>query len=466
MAHLYLAATQKSSGKTTLSIGLIRELSRLGHCVQPFKKGPDYIDPMWLAQAAGGRACHNLDYHTMSVDEIRADFSRLLETSALGVIEGNVGLFDSLSLDGAGSNAELAKLLRAPVLLVINTEGMGRGIVPLLLGYQAFDPDLNIAGVILNKVGGSRHETNLRRVIGHYSDLPVLGAVPRDAELAIEERHLGLIPSNEAAAVEATVESIRRVVADSVDVEQILAIAADAPMPDWDILRPDWPAQRERGGGSVQGSSVRIGIARDEVFGFYYPDDLAALERAGAELVPFSPLADASLPSVDGLILGGGFPESRMRELEANRAMRQSIADFIGDGGVTYAECGGLMYLCNRLHWGSESRQMCGVLDADVAMHKRPQGRGYVRLRETASFPWPRATSDVTEICAHEFHHSAIVAPRADWRYAFDVLRGTGIDGEHDGIIQQNLLASYAHLRDVGGVNWTRRFVDRVRSVL
>ncbi len=458
MAHLYLAATQKSSGKTTLSIGLIRELSRRGQRVQPFKKGPDYIDPLWLSRAAGGRACHNLDYHTMSVDEIRGDFSRLLDASTLGVIEGNVGLFDSLNVEGSGSNAELAKLLRAPVLLVINCQGLGRGVVPLLLGYQAFDPDLSIAGVILNKVGGRRHETNLRRAIEHYTDLPVLGAVPREAGLAIEERHLGLIPSNEAVAVETTVESIRRTVADCVDVDQVLAIAEDAPVPNWQLPSP---TRLER-----SGSLVRIGIARDEVFGFYYPDDLASLERAGAELVPFSPLNDASLPLVDGVILGGGFPESRMQKLEANRSMRQSIADFIGDGGVAYAECGGLMYLCERLHWGSESRRMCGVLNAEVAMHERPQGRGYVRLRETEACPWPRKSSDVREICAHEFHHSAIVAPRADWRFAFDVMRGAGVDGQHDGIIQQNLLASYTHLRGVGGVNWTRRFVDRVRSTL
>lgn len=458
MAHLYLAATQKSSGKTTLGIGLIRELSRRGRPVQPFKKGPDYIDPLWLARAAGGRACHNLDYHTMSVDEIRGDFSRRLDASTLGVIEGNVGLFDSPNVEGAGSNAELAKLLQAPVLLVINCQGMGRGIAPLLLGYRAFDPDLLITGIILNKVGGGRHETNLRRVIEHYTELPVLGAVPRDAGLAIEERHLGLIPSNEAESVEATVESIRRAVADTVDVDEILSIADRAPILDWQALSPP---RSER-----SGSLIRIGIARDEIFGFYYPDDLANLERAGAELVSFSPLADASLPAVDAIILGGGFPESGMRELEENRAMRQSIADFIGDGGVAYAECGGLMYLCQQLHWGGESRRMCGVLDADVAMHERPQGRGYVRLRETEACPWPRTPADAREICAHEFHHSAIVAPRADWRFAFDVLRGTGVDGLHDGIIQHNLLASYTHLRDVGGVNWTRRFVDRVRSVL
>ncbi len=473
MAHLYLSASQKSSGKTTLSIGLIRALHRRGEVVQPFKKGPDYIDPLWLARAAGGRACHNLDYHTMPVEEICGDFARLLQTptpgstqdSTLGLIEGNVGLFDSIHVNGAGSNAELAKLLGAPLVLVINAQGMGRGIAPLLLGYQAFDPDLWIGGVILNKVGGTRHASNLRRVIEYYTDLPVLGAVPRAAELAIEERHLGLIPSNEAMAVEATIEAIHRAVVETVDVDRVLDIAARAPTPTWDAssmpLTPSSRLARMPSGAP----SVRIGIAQDEVFGFYYPDDLASLERAGAELVPFSPLVDASLPAVDGLILGGGFPESRMAELEANRSMRASIAAFIADGGVAYAECGGLMYLCERLHWGRQSRAMCGVLGADVAMHERPQGRGYVRLRETDAFPWPRAPADVADICAHEFHHSAIVEASPDWRYAFDVLRGTGIDGRHDGIIHQNLLASYAHLRAVGAVNWTGRFVERIRSL-
>lgn len=458
MAHLYLSAPQKSSGKTTLSIGLTRELLRRGEVVQTFKKGPDYIDPLWLARAAGGRPCHNLDFHTMGRDEIRGEFARFLDTATIGLIEGNVGLFDSIHLDGTGSNAELAKLLEAPVLLVIDVQGMGRGIAPLLLGYQAFDPALNIAGVVLNRVGGSRHEANMRRVVEHYTDLRVVGAVPRAPEVVIEERHLGLIPSNEAAEVEATVESIRRLVASSLDVDQVLAIAACSPAPE--------PTAWSRSSGRQPSQAfVRIGIAMDDAFGFYYPGDLVRLEEAGAELVPFSPVRDAVLPEIDGLILGGGFPECRMRELEANQSMREAIAAFIADGGPAYAECGGLMYLCNRLHWNNEARSMCGVLAADVAMHPRPQGRGYMRLEETAAFPWPSHGERRREICAHEFHHSAIIEPCADWRYAYRVLRGTGIDGEHDGIIQQNLLASYAHLRDTSSAHWTRRFVDSVRDL-
>ena len=457
MPHVYLAATRKSSGKTTLSIGLTRALRDLGQRVQPFKKGPDYIDPLWLSQAAG-RACLNLDYHTTPADEIRSAFARALAGADLGLIEGNVGLFDSIDLHGAHSNAELAKLLKAPVVLVVDVQGMTRGVAPLLLGYRAFDPGLPIAGVILNKVGGERHDTNLRRVIEHYTDLPVLGAVPRLDALGIEERHLGLMPSNEADAAEQTVQRIASIVAAHVDIERIGAIARTAPAP---------PEAAELPPVKADGLSVRIGIARDDAFGFYYPDDLAALQRGGAELLPFSPVLDADLPDVDALLIGGGFPEMRMDQLDANVSMRGAVLDFIRSGKPAYAECGGLMYLTERLHWGGRVARMCGVLAADVAMHARPQGRGYVQLAETDAFPWPRLTPvHGGGVRAHEFHHSAVVTPNPDWVFGYRVLRGQGVDGQHDGIVQQNLLASYAHLRAVGGVAWTERFLAHVRASL
>ena len=486
MAHLYLSATHKSSGKTTLSIGLIRELRRRGHRVQPFKKGPDYIDPLWLTESAG-RSCLNLDYHTTPRHEIRAAFSRALSGDEFGFIEGNVGLFDSVDLEGANSNAELAKQLGAPVLLIVDTQGMARGIAPLLLGYQAFDPGLRIAGVILNKVGGGRHASNLRKVVEHYTDIPVVGVVPRLSELGIEERHLGLIPSNESGAVDVTIERIRAVVAEHADMVFIEALASEARLPDDDIehasasqiavshgsrseigpeIPAEIPAEVRPEFRTATGPTVRIGVARDDAFGFYYPDDLAALERAGAELIPFSPVHDPELPDVDALFIGGGFPECRMQELEKNASMRASVADFIAGGGAAYAECGGLMYLADRLHWNGRSSRMCGVIASDVVMHDRPQGRGYVRLRETEHFPWPARQPSNGEIYAHEFHHSALVEPDPSWVYAYRVLRGVGIDGRHDGIVQQNLLASYAHLRDVGGVGWTQRFVSRIRALL
>jgi cobyrinic acid a,c-diamide synthase len=209
---------------------------------------------------------------------------------------------------------------------------------------------------------------------------------------------------------------------------------------------------------------VRIAIARDDAFGFYYPDDLASLRRAGAELIDFSPVRDRDLPAADGLFIGGGFPEYRMHELAGNQAMRAAVRDFVESGGAAYAECGGLMYLCRELRWGDRSGPMCGVLNADVAMHERPQGRGYTRLRETQAFPWPGAATAAREISAHEFHHSSILNPDRGWAYGYEVLRGTGVDGRHDGILHKNLVASYSHLRDAGGNGWTRRFVEHVRA--
>lgn len=451
MAHVYISAAHKSSGKTTISIGLSRELKRLGVSVQPFKKGPDYIDPLWLSQASG-RDCLNLDFHTMERNEIDAAFARGMDGAELGLIEGNVGLFDAVDLQGSNSNAALATLLRAPVLLVLDVQGMTRGVAPLLLGYQAFDPQLNIGGVILNRVGGSRHEANLRRVVEHYTDLPMLGAVHRTAEIAISERHLGLMPSNEAEAADKQIECIRALVSEQVDARRVLEIASSAPAPT--------AVSELNEAGPAQGGRVRIAIARDEAFGFYYPDDLVSLRRAGAELVSFSPVHDADLPAADGLFIGGGFPEYRLRELSGNRSMRAAIRNFVMSGGPAYAECGGLMYLCRELRWGERTGAMCGVLDADVAMHRRPQGRGYVRLRETDCFPWPRAPTAPREIRAHEFHHSAVLNPDPGWTYGYEVLRGTGVDGKHDAIIHKNLVAAYSHLRAVGGNAWTRRFVN------
>ncbi len=459
MAHLYLSAAHRSSGKTTVSLGLCRTLRDRGLRVQPFKKGPDFIDPLWLALASG-RPCCNLDFHTMGRDEIRATFAGELGGADLGLIEGNVGLYDSTDLAGENSNAALARLLGAPVVLVIDCQGMARGIAPLVLGYRAFDPQLRLAGVVLNKVGSDRHAANLTRALEHYTDVPVLGVVPRDDSLIIAERHLGLMPSNEAAEAEVWVQSIARRVADGLDLGRIIALAESAEPP------AEMPTQVRPGAVPSAGATVRIGVARDAAFGFYYPDDLRALAASGAELVPFSPVLDPEPPAVDGLFLGGGFPEYRMAELEANRTMRAGIADFIARGGPVYAECGGLMYLCRALNWGDERRAMVGALNAEVAMQPRPQGRGYVSLRETPAFPWPGAAPGGREVQAHEFHHSAVVEPDPDWTYAYEVRRGVGIDGRFDGVVQGRLLASYAHLRDVGGLNWTGRFLAHVRRCL
>lgn len=452
MSRLLISAAHKSSGKTTVTLGLCAALTEDGLGVQPFKKGPDYIDPMWLGHAAG-RPCHNLDFYCMSHAEILSSVGHYAEGADISIIEGNKGLYDGLDLDGSNSNAALAKLTRTPVILVLDARGMTRGIAPLVLGYQGFDPDIQIAGVILNQLGGSRHEAKLRSVIEHYTDVPVLGGVHRDTSLVIEERHLGLIPSNESAAAQKQITRISKLIRQQVDLERIRAVAGKEPL-SFEPLERQAPAS---------GKSVRIGIARDAAFGFYYPDDLAALESNGAELVPINILEDSELPMIDGLFIGGGFPETRMQALETNTSMRKNIRAAIENGLPAYAECGGLMYLARSLEWEGRRCEMAGVIPGDIRMHQRPQGRGYVRLRETADMPW-QTHPPAADFAAHEFHYSGLENLETPMTYAYEVTRGTGIDGNHDGIVINNLLACYSHMRDTAQHHWTRRFVDFVRQ--
>ena len=456
MHRFLVSAAHKSSGKTSVSVGLAAELSRRGLAVQTFKKGPDYIDPMWHS-AASGRACRNLDFNLSTPEQLRTEFARHGAGADVCLVEGNKGLYDGLDLHGANSNAALAHLLDLPVVLVLDARGMTRGIAPLILGYQAFDRSIRIAGVILSRLGGARHEAKLRAVIEHYTDVPVLGAVQEDARLAIVERHLGLMPANEDRAAQERVALLAAAVAAQVDLERLLAATVShAPLPGVEIAR----------GLSPQAGSGRVlvGVARDRAFGFYYADDLEALARAGAELVFFDTLRDARLPRVDGLIIGGGFPEMFMRELEANTGLRAEILAAIQAGMPAYAECGGLMYLARSLSWRGDTRRMVGAIAGDVVLHEKPVGRGYVKLVPTAAHPWQDQGAARTELAAHEFHYSSIEGLAADTRFAYRVVRGHGSDGKSDGIVVNNLLANYAHLRSAGSCDWAARFVDFVRS--
>jgi cobyrinic acid a,c-diamide synthase len=457
MSRLLISAAHKSSGKTTVSIGLCAALRARGLTVQPFKKGPDYIDPMWLAQAAG-RPCYNLDFYIQTRDEIRQSFVRHAAGSDIALVEGNKGLYDGLDLDGSNSNAELSKVLELPVVLVLDTRGVIRGVAPLLLGYQAFDRDVNIAGVILNNVGGARHESKLRAVVEHYTDIPVLGAVHHDTSLQILERHLGLVPANEQTEAQRHIEAMGSNIAAHVDLDRLLAVARSAAPLEPAPLASTAPCAE---------APIRIAIARDEAFGFYYADDLEALRTAGAELVPFSTLRDAHLPDADALFVGGGFPESFAAELAANRGLREEIRNAIEAGLPTYAECGGLMYLARSLSWKEATHEMVGVIPGDIVMHAKPVGRGYVRLQETAAFPWPpeaRAGAEAPgEVKAHEFHYSSLENLPDGLTYAYEVKRGHGIDGSHDGLVYKNLLASYTHLRGTAGHDWPARFVAWAR---
>ena len=457
MHRFLISAAHKSSGKTTLSLGLAAALRGRGLAVQTFKKGPDYIDPIWLG-LAGGRPCRNLDFYLQSCTEILDSFARHATHTDVALVEGNKGLYDGLDLAGSNSNAALAELLGLPVVLVLDARGMTRGIAPLILGYQAFDRNIRIAGVILNRLGGKRHEAKLRAVIEHYTNVPVLGAVLENPALAITERHLGLMPANEAAAAEARIVAIAGIISGQVDIDRLLeATATDQPLRS--AAAPTVTA-------APAGTKIRLGIARDPAFGFYYADDLDALKQAGAELVFFSPITDKALPEVDALFLGGGFPECFMRELEANKDMRDSMRSAIESGLPAYAECGGLMYLARSLTWRGEKCEMAGVIAADVVMHEKPVGRGYVRLAPTPAHPWVPPGSHPDEIPAHEFHYSSLENLAPNTRFAYEVKRGHGTDGIHDGIVYKNLLASYTHLRSAGSCNWAARFVGFTRQHL
>ncbi|HEY5701195.1 MAG TPA: cobyrinate a,c-diamide synthase, partial [Gammaproteobacteria bacterium] len=456
MAHVYISAAHKSSGKTVIATGLCAAIRARGNIVQPFKKGPDYIDPMWLGRAAG-RPCRNLDFFTMGREEIVLACSRYGSSADVSIIEGTKGLHDGVALDGGDSNAALAKLLGAPVILVVDARGLTRGVAPLVAAQSNFDEDVQVAGVILNRVGGSRHEGKLRAAIEHYTGIPILGAVSDNKTLCIPEGHLGLLPANDHPEAACVVDAIAARVHAQVDLELVLRIAGEVA----------WPAAAVHPG-NPKGldSALRIGVARDAAFGFYYPEDFEGLEAAGAELHFFDTLTDRSLPETDAVFIGGGFPERHMDALAANADLRQLLKTRIAAGMPVYAECGGLMYLCRSLEWRGKRAPMVGVIEADAVMHEKPQGRGYVKLRETGKSLWPPPEGLEHEhlVCAHEFHYSDLKNCAPELEFAYEVVRGRGIDGCHDGIIVGNVLASFSHLRDVAAYHWTRRFVEFARN--
>jgi len=450
MARFMIAGAHKSSGKTVVSTGLTAALSAQGDVVQCFKKGPDYIDPMWLSSASG-RPCYNLDFNTMPASEFIALMCDRSQGADIAMIEANKGLYDGVKLDGTDANSALAKVTQTPVVLVIDTTGMTRGIAPLLQGYLTFD-DVNIAAVILNKVGGPRHEGKLRAAVEAYTDIPVIGAVGRNAALDIGERHLGLTTPSETAQLGAKISEIARIVGGQVDLDHLKKIAASAPVLD---VTPQPTVE-------VRFEGLRIGYARDQAFGFYYADDLEAFAAMGAELVPFNALSDQRLPDVDGLFLGGGFPETQMKALSANTALRGQIKQAVAAGMPIYAECGGLMYLCRSMAWMGETYEMCDVVGADAVMCARPQGRGLVQYTTTPDHIWaPR--DGVAK--AHEFHYARLDNVDTDTRYGRALSRGNGIDGVHDGIVTGNVLAGFCHQRNSQGNPWVARFLDFVQRV-
>ncbi len=453
MAHLLISAAHKSSGKTVLSLGICAALREKGLNIQAFKKGPDYIDAIWLKEASG-RSCYNLDFWTQSKAEIRSMFATHSLNTDISIIEGNKGLHDGLATDGSNSNAALAKLIDAPVVLVLDTRGTIRGVAPLVLGYQQFDPEINIAGIILNFVGGNRHAAKLTAALEHYTDIPILGTVQRSAELELVERYLGLMPSNEDKLAQEKILRIAKTLSQQIDLDRLVEIANTTATK---------VNKKNTNVTPTETSHLKVAYAKDEAFGFYYADDLDTFAQHGAELLAFDTLQDSRLPeAAHALFIGGGFPEKRMQQLAANKKMKQSIQNAIEQGMPAYAECGGLMYLCKSIIYNSEQAEMVGIIQADCEMHTKPIGRGYTLLENDSQHPWPNCSNE--SIPGHEFHYSKLNNIPTDTTFAYQVKRGFGVNGEYDGIVHKNLLACYAHQRNTLKNQWIPNFINFVKT--
>ncbi len=444
-----VSAPHKSAGKTTVTLGIVASLASRGISIRSFKKGPDYIDPLWHRLASGGE-CYNLDPWLMGGEACLASFQRNsgIETRSISLVEGNHGLHDGFSLDGSDSSAGLAQLLDTPVLLVVDSRKTNRGIAALVMGMQAMPPSVKIKGVILNQVTNSRQGDKQKQAIEHYCKVPVLGEIPYDQALVIPERHLGLTTVAETADAAQFIQGAAERVAHYCDLDAIQSLFYQAPPMQMQMIESC---------GNIMEVTARIGVFSDAAFCFYYPDNLSALRNNGAELVFINALQESSLPDVDALYLGGGFPESFFEVLSANRGLLKEVRERVEAGMPLYAECGGLIYLCRNATYGGKKYPLAGILPFDIGFEHYPAGHGYLDLKSTTDSPWFRKG---TRIRAHEFHYARPVTQPAGCSYQFDVIRGNGITGMSDGVLYRNLFASFAHLHVIGNPGWAKTFVS------
>lgn len=443
--RIMIGAPNGRSGKTMVSVGLCALLHKNGLSVQPFKKGPDYIDASWLT-AASGKACRNLDAYLMSKDVMISNFCKSLLGNDFALIEGNMGLYDGFDGGEEGSSAHLARVLKTPVVLVVNTARMTRSIAALIKGYMDFEAGTNVTGVILNNVAGPRHEKKLSDAVERYCKIPVLGCIPRNQALAIHERHLGLVPFQEASSGTIGIERILRTIEKHLDIESLISIAKSAQgLP----ISHSTTQQRPK-------VSVRIGVMMDHAFHFYYPENLEALEQEGAELVLIDAMHDDKLEAIDGLYIGGGFPELYMSKLQLNETLRVQIATSIEDGLPVYAECGGLIYLCDRIVIDGVPYTGVGAIPSSVEFFTKPQAHGYSKLEVKYENPFYPVGM---QIYGHEFHYSRLTCAKG-LHCALELTRGQGIDGKMDGIVYRNVFASYTHIHASGTSSWAKSFVS------
>lgn len=463
--RILIAGDRSSAGKTTISTGIMSVLRDMGYNVQPFKVGLDFIDPGYHTEVTG-RYSRNLDGYLMPEPAVHEVFSHATKGADIAVIEGVRGLYEGLeATSDTGSTAQIAKILKCPVILVINARSITRSAAALVSGYSSFDPEVNIVGVILNNIGSPRHSEKARTAIDTYTGIPVIGEIPRNESMKISMRHLGLVPALEGRRkldnFDDNLGKIKNIIKEGVDFDKLISFAGSAeplPEPVENIFKRKTP-----------GSTAKIGIALDEAFNFYYQDNLELLELAGAELEYFSPVNDTDLPDVDGLYIGGGYPELFAKELEDNHSMREAIRQASSRGMPIYAECGGLMYLTGEITTGVSGEgnyHMASMKGGTFEMVGAFPGKTLMGHKRVVSYNIGRFVKDNVigkagnTFIGHEFHHSEVLGLPEDTTFAIRLDRGTGIRGELDGILVKNTMGAYAHLHAVSYTDFAGSFVD------
>lgn len=471
---LVVAGLRGGSGKTVISLGIAAAWKNSGLGVAPFKKGPDYIDAGWLSLAAG-RSCYNLDTYLCTASQVQKSFYSHCQDCDIALIEGNRGLFDGIDLEGRTSTAELAKLLNLPLLLVLDCTKSTRTMAALVLGCMHFDPDLNILGVILNRVAGKRHENKVRDNIKKFCDLPVFGAVPKLLATDFPERHMGLVPMEEHSLSMDSVAAAARVAEASIDLAMLhkaimerserpvqiepceisITPSLSSPIPaatTGRLSRPSASASWDKNG-------PVIGIIRDSAFQFYYPDNLEALEACGARLEYISPLRESVIPHVDAIYMGGGFPETHASQLAANKVFSENLRRLAREGLPIYAECGGFIFLGKSLILEGVTYPMAGVLPVEFGMSKRPVGHGYTEVRVVKNNPYFKMGEVIK---GHEFRYSKVLdIDLTGGAMAFAMERGKGIVDKQDGFFHDNVFATYTHILASGTPSWAESILKQ-----
>ncbi|HXZ90879.1 MAG TPA: cobyrinate a,c-diamide synthase [Candidatus Dormibacteraeota bacterium] len=448
--RVVIAAPHSGAGKTTVAVGLMSVFTSRGLRVQPFKVGPDFIDPSYHTRAAGIYS-KNLDTWLTSAETAKKVFVKSCRKCDLAIIEGVMGLFDGVSgSEDAASTAEISRILNAPIILVVDASRTAGSSGALVHGFKTFDQRVKIKGVILNHVKSQKHIDLTRQAIERGAGVPVIGALPSTPGIVMPSRHLGLIPAPERNGLADFLTELRRFINQYLDLEQVLEIARSAD---------DLETEEKEDSSQPVGVKARVGIACDEAFNFYYRDNIELLEANGAEVVPFSPMHDSSLPSnLHGMFLGGGFPEAYAKQLEENQLMRESIKKAVEDEMPVYAECGGLMYLVQSTQdLEACPHRMIGILSGRAIMGGKLESLNY----SVAHVIRKNILSDVGfTLRGHEFHYSKIEDVPTDAKFAYEMKIGKGISGQYDGWLQHNLLASYLHIHFAYDLHIAKNFVD------